>query len=51
MVDDCDQIARKAGELGAHVLVQPTSIENVGRFSIFADPTGAALAVIKLTHH
>lgn len=51
MVDDCDRIARKAGELGARTLVPPMDIEGVGRFTVFQDPAGAALAAIKLTHH
>jgi len=51
MVDDCDAIAKRAGELGGRIYVPPTTIENVGRFAIFADPAGAVLAVIKLTHH
>jgi predicted enzyme related to lactoylglutathione lyase len=51
MVDDCDRIARQVNELGGHTLVPPMDIEKVGRFTIFADPAGAGLAVIKLTHH
>jgi predicted enzyme related to lactoylglutathione lyase len=50
MVDDCDRTTRKAGELGGRTVVPPTDIENVGRFAVFADPAGAVLAVIKLTH-
>lgn len=51
LVEDCDRITRKAAELGARTYVPPMDIENVGRFSVFADPAGAVLAVIKLTHH
>lgn len=51
MVEDCDRIAKKAGELGGQVYMPPTTIENVGRFTVFADPAGAVLAAIKLTHH
>ena len=50
MVDDCDRIAAKAAELGGRLYVPPMTIENVGRFTVFADPSGAALAAIKLTH-
>ncbi len=50
MVDDCDSVAKKAGELGGQVYMPPMTIENVGRFTIFADPSGAVLAAIKLTH-
>jgi hypothetical protein len=48
MVDDCDTTVEKAGGLGARILVPPTDIPDVGRFSVFMDPTGAALAVIQL---
>ena len=51
MVDDCDRIAQKAAGLGARTLVPPIDIDAVGRFSVFADPIGAALAIIKLTGH
>ncbi len=48
MVDDCNATAAKAGELGAKTFVPPNDIPNVGRFAVFADPTGAALAIIQL---
>jgi hypothetical protein len=51
MVDDCDALARRVAELGGRTCVPPTTIENVGRFTVFADPAGAVLAAIKLTHH
>lgn len=51
LVDDCDRVARRAAELGAQTYVPPMDIENVGRFCVFADPAGAVLAAIKLTHH
>jgi len=51
MVDDADQIARRVSELGGQIFVPPMTIENVGRFTVFADPAGAVLAAIKLTHH
>jgi hypothetical protein len=47
-VADCDATVAKATELGANVFVPPMTIPEVGRFSMFADPTGAALAVIWL---
>lgn len=47
-VADCDATTEKARKLGAQaVLVPPTDIPNIGRFAIFADPLGAAVAVIK----
>jgi len=49
MVEDCDATAAKAGESGATVSVPPNDIPDVGRFSVFADPTGATLAIIQLS--
>jgi predicted enzyme related to lactoylglutathione lyase len=46
-VDDCDATTARAGKLGATVHLPPTDIPTVGRFSVFADPSGATLAVIK----
>jgi uncharacterized protein len=46
-VDDADAIARRAGELGATAVVPPSDIADVGRFAVFCDPLGAALAVLK----
>ena len=48
MVSDCNATAARAGELGARTFVPPNDIPNVGRFAVFADPTGAALAIIQL---
>ena len=49
MVDDCDKTTAKAKELGARILVENMDVPKVGRFSVFMDPTGAALAIIKLS--
>jgi predicted enzyme related to lactoylglutathione lyase len=46
-VDDIHAATEKAKALGATVLVPPGEIPNVGWFSIFLDPTGAALALFK----
>jgi predicted enzyme related to lactoylglutathione lyase len=46
-VDDTDAATARAQELGASVLLEPTSMESVGRFSILADPTGAAIGLYK----
>lgn len=46
-VADCDAAAAKAKQLGATIYTPPTDIPNVGRFAIFADPTGAALGIIR----
>jgi len=45
-VDDVDESAAKAAQLGATVLVPPQDIPNVGRFSVIRDPQGAMLNLI-----
>lgn len=45
-VNDVDLTAKKAGELGAQIIVPPTDIPDVGRFSVFRDPQGATLSII-----
>ncbi len=45
-VDDVDATARKAVELGGKVLMPPTDIPNVGRFSALMDPQGVMFSVI-----
>ena len=47
-VEDCDQCADKAKELGAKVTAPPTDIPEVGRFAMIQDPQGAMFAIIKL---
>ncbi len=44
-VDDADAATAKAQELGATVVMGPETMENVGRFSVVADPTGAAVGL------
>jgi hypothetical protein len=44
-VDDCDAVAKQAGELGAQVCVPPTDIPT-GRFSVITDPAGAVFSII-----
>jgi len=46
-VTDTDATVNKAKSLGANVFVPPTDIPNVGRFSVLADPSGAAFAVLQ----
>ncbi len=48
-VDDVDAQSEKAKALGGAVLVAPTDIPNVGRFSVIQDPTGATLNLISYT--
>jgi predicted enzyme related to lactoylglutathione lyase len=45
-VENVDETAKNAEELGAKILMPPTDIPQVGRFCIFQDPQGAVLAVI-----
>ena len=49
MVQDCNASIDKAKGLGATVIVEPTDIPDVGRFSVFQDPTDAFLAIIQMT--
>ena len=46
-VEDVDQSAKRAVELGGRVLAPPHDIPNVGRFCPIADPTGACLHLFK----
>ena len=43
-VPDVDATIARARELGATVMVPPTDIPTVGRYSVFADPQGALIA-------
>jgi len=43
-VPDVDATTSRAQELGGNVMVPPTDIPTVGRFSIIADPQGATMA-------
>jgi len=47
-VDDCDATTKKAQSLGGPVYVKPKEMENVGRFSVVADPQRAMFALIRL---
>lgn len=47
-VDDCDEAARRAQELGGTVSVPPTDIPP-GRFAVLSDPQGAFFSIIKVT--
>jgi uncharacterized protein len=50
-VDDVDATANKAKEMGARLFLPPMSMEGVGRFSVIADPQGAAFAIFKSARH
>src|SRR4051794_31129807 len=43
---DTDATAAQAAQLGGSVLVEPFDIENVGRFTVLADPQGVVFGVI-----
>jgi uncharacterized protein len=46
--DDVDATTEKAATLGAHIQVPPMDIpNNIGRFSVIIDPTGAAVGIFK----
>jgi predicted enzyme related to lactoylglutathione lyase len=44
--EDVDALTRKAESLGGKTCVPPTDIPTVGRFSMIADPQGAAIGLI-----
>lgn len=44
---DCDASSEKAKSLGANVCFGPVTLENVGRFSIAADPQGAFFSMFQ----
>jgi len=47
---DVDASTKKASQLGGKVLVPPTDIPNIGRFSVVEDPQGATFALYKNAH-
>lgn len=49
-VVDCDASTKQVGELGGTILMPPTDIPDVGRFSIVQDPMGATFALYKNAH-
>ncbi len=46
-VEDCDASFAKAKALGATVYKEPTTMPDMGRFAVLADPTGAVFALWK----
>jgi predicted enzyme related to lactoylglutathione lyase len=46
-VSDCDAFSNKAKSLGANVRFGPQTMENVGRFSVLADPQGAYFSLFQ----
>jgi uncharacterized protein len=50
-VESADEATRRAGELGARVMAEPFDVMDVGRMSVIADPTGAALCLWEPRSH
>lgn len=46
-VENCEAATAKAKQLGARLYMEPMSMPNVGRWSIVADPQGAAFALFE----
>jgi predicted enzyme related to lactoylglutathione lyase len=44
---NCDSSAAKAKQLGAKFCMEPTTMENVGRFGVLSDPQGATFAIFQ----
>lgn len=47
-VDDVDENAKLAEQLGGTIIKAPSDIPNVGRFAIIMDPTGAMFATFTM---
>jgi len=45
-VDNVDEVAKTAEQLGATICMPPQDIPYVGRFCVFQDPQGATISVI-----
>jgi uncharacterized protein len=50
-VSDADEIAKKVGDAGGEVVVEPMDVMELGRMAFFADPTGAAFGVWQAKEH
>jgi predicted enzyme related to lactoylglutathione lyase len=50
-VANCDASTAKATQLGARVYMEPMSLENVGRWSVLADPQGAVFSLFEAKPH
>lgn len=47
-VDSVDEMATKTFELGGKVIVPPSDIPNVGRFTVIQDPTGGTISLLTI---
>lgn len=45
-VDNVDECAKRAESLGGKIMVPPTDIPGVGRFTVLSDPQGAMVSLI-----
>jgi uncharacterized protein len=50
-IADCDSITATAKNLGAKTYMEPMTMENVGRWSVMADPQGAVFAAFQVIPH
>src|SRR5260370_30998562 len=48
-VESVEASAKRAGDLGARIMMPPTDIPTVGKIAVFQDPQGAALAIFQPT--
>jgi predicted enzyme related to lactoylglutathione lyase len=49
-VQDLEAVTKNATQHGAEIVVPPTDIPNIGRFSIVTDPVGAAIGFYRSAH-
>ena len=50
-VADCDASTAKAKELGATALMEPFTLENIGRIGVIADPQGSVFSLFQPAQH
>lgn len=50
-VSDADESAKKVGELGGDVLMEPMDVFDAGRMAMIADPTGAVVSLWQPLKH
>ncbi len=50
-VNDVDETARRAAELGGVVVLEPADVDHIGRMAVILDPTGATVALWQAHAH
>jgi len=50
-VPDVEETLRQATELGASVTIEPTKIDNGGRYAVLTDPQGATFGIYSAAEH